>query len=859
MSRQYDGEIHGIAVCEIISCKTALEDRVTRQSTAKTLLLSSHCRCYHHHPTFSLALPAGSGEAVLAVEAWKNSKAVAWAVAVTEAVLPRWLGMSAAVEKQWTAGVLFLSESGQAGKGEAGLTASLPHLSDKPPRPVRRQAKPKTEPTTTTTTPSASASATTATTNTAGDTSGSGSGSAGRGGRPPREKAKTSRKGDDVITSDTVKTTTKTPSGRKKTKSASHTSNESEEPSPSASSSTSPPLSSSSKPSPSSPQGQESKMMMTALSSLSSNEAMELLRLLGCSKDLQAHDSVNGVFLQQLQEVQQLRAIGENKYKDNRLKSVLKKIKPLQEEGISMEMIDVIRQRLVKKAEEDQLVLFQTIKKQLRRMAECGDVTLIKRQLEACGGGIDRIIPASDINRGYTADLIEAPWGRRKQGATVLHISASRGHHDFVKLLLQHPDIQVNQTVSLIEWTALYLACFQGHAKVVQALLSDERVDINQSELNDLSPLYTASQCGYIDVVKLLLSDARVDVNKARRLGVTPLHAASRDGHVEVVKVLLSDKRVDVNRVDVDGATAFYTSCYEGRVEVVKVLLSDKRVDVNRVDVDGATAFYKSCYKGRVEVVKLLLSDSRVDINKANKVNYCLVKTQTVYRVNLMNGWSPLFAASADVVKVLLSDRRVDVNQVDEKGMTPLIAACAVGRTEVVKVLLSSSDVDVNRKTKDGWIASANGPALDIASAIGSALDIASAIASDVMKDGFSALFVAIFLGSVDTVKVLLADNRVDVDKVGMFGMSPLFLACVMGQVEVVKVFLSDSRIDVNKCQWNGIPVVHLTGSEEIKQLLKEKTVKMEKKGFWGGGLYKIGKKKKKSSRGGVCRHLIED
>eukprot|EP01039_Chlorochromonas_danica_P007451 gene7450-8238_t len=396
---------------------------------------------------------AGSGEAVLAVEAWKNSKAVAWAVAVTEAVLPRWLGMSAAVEKQWTAGVLFLSESGQAGKGEAGLTASLPHLSDKPPRP--------------------------------------------------------------------------TPSGRKKTKSASHTSNESEEPSPSASSSTSPPLSSSSKPSPSSPQGQESKMMMTALSSLSSNEAMELLRLLGCSKDLQAHDSVNGVFLQQLQEVQQLRAIGENKYKDNRLKSVLKKIKPLQEEGISMEMIDVIRQRLVKKAEEDQL------------------------------------------------------------GATVLHISASRGHHDFVKLLLQHPDIQVNQTVSL-------------------------------------------------------------------------------------------------------------------------------------------------------------------------------------------------------------------------KGMTPLIAACAVGRTEVVKVLLSSSDVDVNRKTKDGWIASANGPALDIASAIGSALDIASAIASDVMKDGFSALFVAIFLGSVDTVKVLLADNRVDVDKVGM----------------------------------NGIPVVHLTGSEEIKQLLKEKTVKMEKKGFWGGGLF---------------------
>lgn len=86
---------------------------------------------------------------------------------------------------------------------------------------------------------------------------------------------------------------------------------------------------------------------------------------------------------------------------------------------------------------------------------------------------------------------------------------------------------------------AIGLASENGHIKVVERLLQDERVNPadNRNEAIEL-----ASKNGHIEVVERLLQDERVnpaDNNNAA------IRLASEEGHVKVVERLLQDKRVN--------------------------------------------------------------------------------------------------------------------------------------------------------------------------------------------------------------------------------------------------------------------------------------------------------------------------
>ena len=68
--------------------------------------------------------------------------------------------------------------------------------------------------------------------------------------------------------------------------------------------------------------------------------------------------------------------------------------------------------------------------------------------------------------------------------------------------------------------------------------------------------------------MQLLLADSRVDPNERDRSQRTPLISAAATSHLNVVQLLLTNSRVDVNAQDKDHWTALNFAAMKGFVDV---------------------------------------------------------------------------------------------------------------------------------------------------------------------------------------------------------------------------------------------------------------------------------------------------
>ena len=74
-------------------------------------------------------------------------------------------------------------------------------------------------------------------------------------------------------------------------------------------------------------------------------------------------------------------------------------------------------------------------------------------------------------------------------------------------------------------------------------------------------------------------------------------------------------------------------------------------------------------------------------------------------------------------------------------------------------------------------------------------------------------------------MKLLLNDNRVDINKADKHGETPFCVACENGHLDIVKLFINDNRIDVNQtsdnCQTPFCVACYLGKTEVVKYLLE--------------------------------------
>jgi len=82
-------------------------------------------------------------------------------------------------------------------------------------------------------------------------------------------------------------------------------------------------------------------------------------------------------------------------------------------------------------------------------------------------------------------------------GATPLTIASDRNHARMVERLLADPRVNPNAHTKVGGGTALFVACQEGNTAVVKALLKDGRVNVNKACADGRTPLLVAAFRGH--------------------------------------------------------------------------------------------------------------------------------------------------------------------------------------------------------------------------------------------------------------------------------------------------------------------------------------------------------------------------
>jgi len=92
------------------------------------------------------------------------------------------------------------------------------------------------------------------------------------------------------------------------------------------------------------------------------------------------------------------------------------------------------------------------------------------------------------------------------------------------------------------EGEKLFDAAYGGRESEVSSLLRDyPEINVNWTDIAQLTPLHSASYNGHVEVVKLLLAHSNINVNLTNASGRTPLSLGCQFGQVSVVELLLRD------------------------------------------------------------------------------------------------------------------------------------------------------------------------------------------------------------------------------------------------------------------------------------------------------------------------------
>ena len=255
----------------------------------------------------------------------------------------------------------------------------------------------------------------------------------------------------------------------------------------------------------------------------------------------------------------------------------------------------------------------------------------------------------------------------------VFLLACENGQLESVKQLTEIAGSRLNLNKVHNNMTFLYAACANGHADVVEYLLS-KGADATISLKGDMTPLHIASQDGHDKIVELLLAHGALPETKDGQ-GKMALHVTQN----ATTALLLIQGKETLYLTE-----ALYTACKIGRTDLVELLIENNAI--LHGTMNGRSLLYIACEHGHLAIVNLLipLLKAKNDINR---------------RTTIDEGQTPLHIACEkghmDLVKRLI-EGGADVKQhTTKRGITPLYLACKNGHLDIVKLLVANG-ADVN-------------------------------------------------------------------------------------------------------------------------------------------------------------------
>lgn len=155
--------------------------------------------------------------------------------------------------------------------------------------------------------------------------------------------------------------------------------------------------------------------------------------------------------------------------------------------------------------------------------------------------------------------------------------------------------------------TPLHLAASLGNQDILKLLLGHGAAVNIQCGPDKATPLHLAAEDGDIECVKILI-DAGATVTTRNKKQQTPLHLAALSQSTETIELLLRMK-ANPNAIDIDGRTPLHSSIVKvtRSCECVRILL-DAGAEVNKPDVFGYTPLHLAALNEFPYCVMLLIN-----------------------------------------------------------------------------------------------------------------------------------------------------------------------------------------------------------------------------------------------------------
>ena len=423
-------------------------------------------------------------------------------------------------------------------------------------------------------------------------------------------------------------------------------------------------------------------------------------------------------------------------------------------------------------------------------------------------------------------------------GVTALHLAASNGHLDVVKLLSAQPNCECD-FLDFHEHTPLYYAILEDHFSVAQYLVEEMKCNPSIKDSNGTSPLSVAKSRGRSNFVDLLskrgsnqIKDSNVNNSTSSSSSIEQVHnsvsvfgdvehgeevsiyllAQASNGNLLQLKEAIENIPAAVNVIGRNGETLLHIASFAGHLPVVEYLVTELHSDVNFKDDNGQTPVHNAAHEGHTAVLNFLGSQPNCNINANNNIRRLPLHYGT------QNGH---FA----VVKLLVEKYKCDVNAEDKTGVTPFQLAAEACHFDVFEYCLLTGKGNILHQDRNGR------NVLHCASQQGSVqivkLLLQQCKAEVTVKDkvlGVTALHLAAGCDHLDVVKLMCSVIKKNLpstcDVLDNHGRTPLHYACQDGAICSVQYLISEQQCNPHLQDQNGITPFHLATLKSYTEIV---------------------------------------